>query len=52
MESNDDLGERLWWTATVLLSVLVVAIAYYDGIYLALATWAVLFFILMIIRPG
>jgi hypothetical protein len=45
------MGEALWWTANVLLSALAIAIAFYDGAFLAIATWAIGFLLLMVFRP-
>jgi len=41
----------LWWVANVLLSLLAIAVAYYDGVVLAFVVWFLLFLILMVFRP-
>lgn len=50
--TNHDHGETLWWLAHVLLSILAVAIAFYDGLLLSIATWFIGFLLLMVFRPG
>lgn len=46
------MSEPLWWTANVLVSILTIAIAYYDGPVSAILAWGILTIILMAIRPN
>lgn len=49
--AQNNAGESLWWIANILVSILTIAIAFYDGIVTATATWFVLTIILMLLRP-
>ena len=51
MSDLNGMGGMLWWTANVLLSVLAIAIVFYDGFGLAVMVWLIGFFILMAVRP-
>lgn len=49
--ASDDTGKILWGIAQVLVSILTIAIAFYDGSVMAMATWFTLTVVLMLLRP-
>lgn len=49
--AKNNAGESLWWIANVLVSILAIAVAFYDGIVTATATWFILTVVLLLLRP-
>ena len=51
MNRADDPGDVLWWAAVLILSVLAVAIAFYNDVASSIATWLIFFIVLLRLRP-
>jgi hypothetical protein len=49
---NSEGDALLWLTANILVSVLAIAIAFYDGLLLSIVTWCILMLVLMVFRPN